>query len=192
MVISRHFGIHFAIQNMLQGNIQGEVSVKRLLSKMRMIISEILKVENIKISLDSGKKLEAIKEMVDLLSQNGAVGNVVDFLNSIYLREELQSTAIFPHVAIPHARTPSAKKIILAIGISREGIEFESEDGELTNVIFLIATNGESHSKYLKLLSQITSVIKTNDVVGSLLNANSELEVCQIIEDAETKVLCKT
>jgi fructose-specific phosphotransferase system IIA component len=109
--------------------------------------------------LKANTKEEAIKELVSVLSSSGKVKDGDDFVKHILERERLGSTGIGNRVAIPHAPTQSVEGLLIAYGRSKQGIDFQSHDGEEVNSVFLIGTNPSDLNLYLKLLASLSKLL---------------------------------
>ena len=93
-----------------------------------MKILEYLAPERVKLNLEGKTKIEIIKEVAQLFVKSGVLDseNLEEFVREINEREKLSPTGMQDGIAIPHTRTPLVKKISLALGISSEGVDFES------------------------------------------------------------------
>ena len=78
-----------------------------------MLLSQVLRPEDICLNLKSSRKIDAIKEIVDRLAANGRTIDKVRLFEAILEREELQTTALSSGVALPHARIDAAGELIL-------------------------------------------------------------------------------
>ena len=105
-----------------------------------MKILEYLVPERIKVNLEGKTKEEIIKEMAQLFVKSEVLKSedLEEFVKEINEREKLTPTGMQDGIAIPHARTPLVKELSLALGISHEGVDFESMDGEPSKLIFMI------------------------------------------------------
>ncbi|TCJ98775.1 PTS system D-fructose-specific IIA component (F1P-forming) (Frc family) /PTS system D-fructose-specific IIB component (F1P-forming) (Frc family) /PTS system D-fructose-specific IIC component (F1P-forming) (Frc family) [Volucribacter psittacicida] len=138
--------------------------------------------DTIKLNLTANNKAEAIREMVQLLDQEGVLNNAQQFEQDIYQRENLSSTGFEMGVAIPHAKSSAVNTPRVAIGISQPGIDFDSEDGQLTHLIFMIATtdkdNGNTH---LKALAKLSAKLVDQTYIQRILSAKTEQEILDIM-----------
>ena len=98
-----------------------------------------------------------------------AMGNLKGFLEDVFEREQLETTGIGDEIAIPHARTDAVKQLIIAVGRSRHGINFESPDGRNVKLFLLMGIPRESVSHYLKILAQLTRLLKRGPLREKLL-----------------------
>ena len=103
-----------------------------------MSILELLSEDCIKVPLESRRKNDLLHEMIDLLKDAGKIDDGDSIYQAVRSREDQGSTGLGEGIAIPHAKTDAVSEMTLAIGISPEGIDFESLDGEDTKVFFMI------------------------------------------------------
>jgi len=97
------------------------------------------------------------------------------------------STGIGFGIAIPHAKIASVKEMVFAIGISKKGIDFDSIDGEPIHLVILVIAGERQHKEYLRLLSNIMSIIKKNNVKERIINSSSSEEVVHILQENEDR-----
>ena len=95
-----------------------------------MKITELLSSERMNLDMKSLTKDEVIREIARMFFDTGVVSDLAGFISDIKAREELGSTALEDGVAIPHAKTGHAKQTALAFGRSKNGVDYESLDGD--------------------------------------------------------------
>ena len=100
-----------------------------------MRMSEILKPQNIKISMAATTKAEAIGELVNLLAANGDVKDPKAVLDSVLDREATRTTGIGNGLAIPHGKCNGTTQLAMAIGRPTTPIDFQSIDGRAVTLI---------------------------------------------------------
>ena len=100
-------------------------------------------------------------------------------------REKLTATGMQDGIAVPHAKSPSVHKIALALGISKEGINFESMDGEPSKYIFMIAAPKGTKQEHLDLLAMISELSYSEEVLEKLGKAQTKSEVIEILDNFE-------
>ena len=144
-----------------------------------MKILEYLVPERIKVNLEGKTKEEIIKEMAQLFVKSEVLKpeDLEEFVKEINEREKLTPTGMQDGIAIPHARTPLVKELSLALGISREGVDFESMDGEPSKLIFMIAAPEETKKEHLDLLAEISKLSYEEELVEELKNASTIEEI---------------
>ena len=144
-----------------------------------MKILEYLVPERIKVNLEGKTKEEIIKEMAQLFVKSEVLKpeDLEEFVKEINEREKLTPTGMQDGIAIPHARTPLVKKLSLALGISHEGVDFESMDGEPSKLIFMIAAPEETKKEHLDLLAEISKLSYEEELVEELKTASTIEEI---------------
>jgi PTS system nitrogen regulatory IIA component len=148
-----------------------------------MKILDFLSPKAVKADLVSKDKKDVIQELLDsLFKANGLKSNKEEIFNALLERESLGSTGIGQNVGIPHTKTPYIKKLSASFAISRDGVDFESLDGEPTNIFFLILAPEQSAGPHLKALARISRLLKDKYFRDSLLAAKSEKEILNIID----------
>lgn len=135
------------------------------------------------IFFDEKDKDSCMKELGNLLSRSKEVGNPVELMEEIEKREALMSTAIGKGIAIPHVRLSSVSNLVVAIGISREGIkDYIGLDGEPVHTMIMIAAALEQHEYYLRVISYFSAKLALDGLEEKLINAKSEKEVFSILK----------
>ena len=144
-----------------------------------MKILEYLVPERIKVNLEGKTKEEIIKEMAQLFVKSEVLKpeDLEEFVKEINEREKLTPTGMQDGIAIPHARTPLVKELSLALGISYEGVDFESMDGEPSKLIFMIAAPEETKKEHLDLLAEISKLSYEEELVEELKTASTIEEI---------------
>ncbi len=107
----------------------------------------------------------------------------IQFKRAIDERESLLSTGIGLGVAIPHATIPDCKDFIILTGLLKSPVEWESIDKAPVSIVFLIGVPPNSHTQYLKLLSQLMLIVKNNEKRECLLNADNDDKLIQCFND---------
>lgn len=152
-----------------------------------MKITDLLKSDLICLDLEAQNKTEAIDKMVEILYKADRLYNKDDYKKAIFAREDLSSTGLEEGIAIPHAKTSAVKIPSIAFGRISNGVDYESMDGELTNMIFMIAAPENSNDTHIETLSRLTTFFLDDDFRKNLLNAQGVEEVLKVIENKEIK-----
>ena len=148
---------------------------------------EYMSEDRIIIDLKSREKEEVFEEMAPLF----VAGNVIDadeldeFIEGLKEREKLTATGMQDGIAVPHTKSPSVHKIALALGISKEGVNFESMDGQPSKYIFMIAAPKGTKEEHLDLLAMISELSYSEEVLEKLSQAQTKSEVLEILENFE-------
>lgn len=140
-------------------------------------------------TLHSGSKSSVLKELVDMLVQSGAVEDGDELFRAVVERERLCSTAIADEVAIPHPREALknvTKKPLLAVGISKQGIDFESEDDKPTRLFFLICAPREDI--HLKIMARLSRLLRDPKTRYDLIQSEGFEAFSKIFNEGEKKL----
>lgn len=125
---------------------------------------------------------QAIEKLVNLLDKEKKLLDRNAFLQAVLEREKIVSTGIGIGVAIPHAKLSGYKDFFIVIGIQKSGIAWNALDDLPVRIIFMIGGPENQQTKYLKILSLITSAIKEEPRRRALLQANTHEEVIAAFE----------
>nr|WP_288768402.1 fructose-specific PTS transporter subunit EIIC [uncultured Intestinibacter sp.] len=143
--------------------------------------NDLYKENTVCMNLKSKTKPYVINEMVELLDKNGILNNKNEFKKEILEREELSSTGFGNGIAIPHAKTSAVKIPRVAVGISKDGFDFDSVDGNKANLIFMIAAGDDDNDLHLKTLSHLAQNLMDDEFVKEILNSKSKKEIVQLL-----------
>lgn len=150
-----------------------------------MELSEYISTKLTKLELTSTTKADAIKELVEMLDAAGYLTDAEAFLKAVFDREKVGSTGIGRGIAIPHSRTAMVRNVVVAVGRSANGIDFEAIDNRPVHLIFLIAAPVESGGLYLKALARLSRLLRYQDFRNKLMEASSVEEIVEIISAEE-------
>lgn len=147
-----------------------------------MEISELLRPENMTMELKSTNRIDAIKELIDIMYSTGSISNKNEILKAALQREEEFSTGIGFQVAIPHAKSPFVDKASIAYGYSESGVDWPSEDGVNPKMIFMIVVPADAFDEHLKLLAQIARKLIHEEIREKIINAKCKEDVIKAFE----------
>jgi PTS system fructose-specific IIABC component len=149
-------------------------------------ITDYITEDLIDLDLKSKNRESILVELSKLLERSK---NILVKDNDIYKalvdREKLGSTGIGKGVAIPHAKTESAKELTVAFGISRKGIDFNSMDDEEVHIFFVFASPNKDSQIYLKVLARISRLIREENFRQNLMDCKTAKEVIACIAEKE-------
>jgi len=128
-------------------------------------------------------KYSAIEELARTFKGNSGCSDLEQLVSSLKEREEIMSTGIGFGIAIPHAKIPQISQMSFAIGISKEGIDFDSMDGIPVNLIILVIASDSQAKEYLGLLSEIMNLLRIDSVKDRIIAATTADEVLAIIRE---------
>ena len=128
---------------------------------------------------------EALAEMAGGLERAGIVGSAGELARRLVERETMGSTGLGGGLAIPHCKVRGLTEVVVAIGISRNGIEFHSADGQPVTVVFVVLSPADSPALHLQALARISRLIRMPGVAESLRQAADAAAVAAIWRDAD-------
>jgi mannitol/fructose-specific phosphotransferase system IIA component (Ntr-type) len=134
--------------------------------------------------LKSRSQAECLEEMVQLLAKSPHIKDIEAFREAILEREKIMSTGIGFGLAIPHAKTKGVTGFVLALGRSREGVDYDSLDGEPVHIVVMIAGPEGQQERYLRLLAHIMVVLKKEENRRRILAADDPEEIVDIFDEA--------
>lgn len=150
-----------------------------------MNLTQILEPSCAKVPLQGADKESAITELVDLLSDAGKLLDRDAVLESVLLREKTRSTGIGSGVAIPHGKCSHVDELVMAIGISPDGIDFESVDSLPVNIILLLVSPQDRTGPHIQALARISRLMLDEEFKDKLLNCATAEAIYELIDDKE-------
>jgi mannitol/fructose-specific phosphotransferase system IIA component (Ntr-type) len=156
-----------------------------------MKLSEFVRPELIQVGLEAEDKWDAITKLIDLMVDAGEVkpedrDKVIDV---VFDRERSMSTGMERGIAIPHANSQLIDEVVGAIGISKEGIPFESLDEKPSDLIVLLVIPKDKFQKHVRTLAGIARLFNHDELTTALRNAATSEDVMSIIVSEEEKDL---
>lgn len=142
-----------------------------------MKLSELLGEENIVSELTAKDKKTVLEELVDALINHNSPIEKQALVKVLLERERLGSTGIGDGVAIPHGKYPGIDQPLISFGRSREGLDFESMDGQPAHLFFLLVAPEHSANIHLKVLATIARILKNSGFRKALMEASSREEI---------------
>ena len=150
-----------------------------------MKISNLLCKATINLDLKVENKNDVIDQLVELLDFAGKLNNKEKFKEEILKRENLSSTGIGEGIAIPHGKTSAVKEASLALGIVKNGVDYDSLDGEPVHIVFMIAAGESANADHLETLSKLSVLLMNPEFKSGLLSLKTPAEVLDLIDKFE-------
>jgi PTS system fructose-specific IIC component len=150
-----------------------------------MRISDLLTEDTITISLSHKDKKGVIEELLDLAMKTGQIEDREVALKAVLDREALMSTGLEKGIAVPHAKSKTSTGLAMSLGISKEGIDFDSADGKLSHLFFFLLAPEAAAGPNVQVLAQIARITGDSNLCQGLKEASSPQEVFEIIREAE-------
>ncbi len=150
-----------------------------------MRITDLLDKNSISLNAAPADKKETLDLAVELMAKSGKLSDVEKYREQVYAREEESTTGIGEGIAIPHGKCDAVKTPGLAAMVIKNGVEYESLDGEPVTLLFLIAAPNTKDNVHLDVLSKLSVMLMDENFTTSLRNAKSVDEFLQIIDAAD-------
>ena len=148
-------------------------------------IFKLLKPQHIKLELDSKRKKGAIVEMIELVSQSGALHNTQKIIKEIIQREKEGTTGIGGGIAIPHVMSKTISQTVMAFGRKKEGLEFDAIDAQPVQLIFLLIGPTGKESRHLRVLCKLSRLLHNPQLKEALLNIDSKEAAVKLFQEQE-------
>ena len=153
-----------------------------------MKLTDILVREACLVDMKARTKKEALRELAE-----GLAGSVDDLeapglLDLLLEREKLGTTAMGDGIAIPHARIESLDRLLASFGRSREGLDFDSVDGNATHLFFLLVAPGKEGSTHLLTLARLSRLLTSEAFRNRLLDIPSTDDLFRALEEEESRL----
>ena len=150
-----------------------------------MKLSDTLALDRVTLALSSTDKDGAIKELLDLLNRSAPLSDPEAVLKRILYEESIMSTGVGSGLGIPHARSDQVDGVVTALGISPEGIDYGSADGEPVRLVFLILSSVSAMPAYMSVLSRTSRIFDQEEMRNRVLAAESAEEIINLIRSQE-------
>ena len=150
-----------------------------------MRIIDLLKKDSIALNVKVSNKQEAVDTLVDLMDKSGNLKNKEIYKKAVLDREELSSTGIGDGIAIPHGKTEAVTRAGLSSMVVKDGVDYDSLDGEPAKLFFMIAAPKEADNLHLEVLARLSTMLMDGDFKEQLINAKSVDEYLKLINDKE-------
>jgi len=144
-------------------------------------ILALIEPDCLTLELNGLSKEDVITELVDLLAIKGKLLDRDQVLADVLEREKTMSTGMDHGIALPHAKTDGIAETTVAIGIKKEGINFESMDGQLSRIFVLIVSPKKDCGLYVQFLAAIGAILRDKDLRDMLLCSKEPQEAVELL-----------
>ncbi len=150
-----------------------------------MRITDLLDARSISLTSSPKTKSEALDQAVALMVKSGKINDEEAYRKQVYAREDESTTGIGEGIAIPHGKCDAVSKPGLAAMVIKNGVEFDSLDGDPVTLLFLIAAPNTKDNVHLDVLSKLSVMLMDEEFTENLRNAKSVDEFLSIIDQAD-------
>jgi len=147
---------------------------------MKMNLKKLLGKENVFLDLKSSSKEDIIKEMINRLVVSGKIKDREAALEAVLAREEKMSTGMENGIAIPHGKTDSVDHLITAVALKKEGVDFESMDGQVSKIFIMTISPLSRSGPHIQFLAEVSKLLKEPEAREMLLAARTVEEVIRV------------
>ncbi|MCK9243756.1 MAG: PTS sugar transporter subunit IIA [Candidatus Marinimicrobia bacterium] len=153
-----------------------------------MELKKILTPRLIVYPLSAKTKEEVIGTLIERLNDEGLVLDPQAARQAVIEREELMTTGIGKGVALPHGKYHATMEVLVAAGVSPEGIDFDSIDSQPVHIFVLLLTPERFPSKHLKLLSKLSRMLNNAACREEILAAGSSEEIAHVLYNYDNQI----
>jgi mannitol/fructose-specific phosphotransferase system IIA component (Ntr-type) len=152
-----------------------------------MKLSEILLEKSIVLDVKNIDKWELIKQLTDVLVVSGQIGSDIrdSVFDGLIEREKSMSTGMENGIAIPHCCVNSISETVVSLGISSEGVDFDSIDSNPSRLVILLVTPKNKTKMHIKTLAEIAKLLNRAESRQHILEAKSPEDALRIIRQEE-------
>ena len=152
-----------------------------------MKIQDLLRKDVMLLDLQATEKIAAIEEMIHSLVEHGYVTDFETFKEGILAREALTSTGLGDGIAMPHSKNAAVKEATVLFAKSNKGVDYESLDGQPTDLFFMIAAPEGANDTHLAALAELSQYLMKDGFADKLRQATSADQVIELFDQASEK-----
>ena len=152
-----------------------------------MKIQDLLRKDVMLLDLQATEKTAVIEEMIKSLVDHGYVTDFETFKEGILAREALTSTGLGEGIAMPHSKNSAVKEATVLFAKSNKGVDYESLDGQPTDLFFMIAAPEGANDTHLAALAELSQYLMKDGFANKLRKVSSPDEVIALFDQASEK-----
>ena len=152
-----------------------------------MKIQDLLRKDVMLLDLQATEKTAVIDEMIKSLTDHGYVTDFEIFKEGILAREALTSTGLGDGIAMPHSKNAAVKEATVLFAKSNKGVNYESLDGQATDLFFMIAAPEGANDTHLAALAELSQYLMKDGFADKLRQATSADQVIELFDQASEK-----
>lgn len=146
-----------------------------------MLLAELFREERVRLSREAEDKAAVLHEIAQLFAADDPVLAEDEVFRVLMARESLASTGVGSGVAIPHGRIGGLDQIRAALLVHSEGVSFDAVDGERVHVFVAILAPEDKPSQHLRVLAEVSRLLRRREVRERLLGAESAADVLDVV-----------
>jgi PTS system nitrogen regulatory IIA component len=149
---------------------------------MRKKLKKLLSADNIFLDLQKENKVSVIEEMIDGLIRGGLIKDRDGALDAVLGREEKMSTGMNNGVAIPHGKTDTVDRLVVAVGLKSSGIDFDSADRKPSDIFIMTISPASRSGPHIQFLAEVSKVLRDEESRRRLRGARSTDDVIRVFD----------
>lgn len=147
-------------------------------------LSDFISEKNIVMNLDAKSQDDAIKQLSNVLKENGNILDAEEFYQDVLKRESMTTTGIGNNIAIPHGKSSAVTDTTMLFAKNKTPLEWNSLDGSKVNIIFLMAVSPNAiGNDHLRMLAKLSGRLMDDDFVKAIKESKTTEEVLNIIKN---------
>ena len=146
-----------------------------------MNLKKVLTPDSILPEITTGSKEDVIRQMIDFLADSGKITDREAALKAVLDRESKMSTGMQNGIAIPHGKTDSVDRLIVAVGISREDIDFAALDEKPSRIFIMTLSPANRTGPHIQFLAEISKVLGRPELRDQLVAASSPNQILTLL-----------
>ena len=150
-----------------------------------MNLRDKLKDETILLPIQATTQADAIQELLEHLQKIKIIIATTKLFSYINNNEKKSPSAAGRGIAYPHSTSIEVNRLTCVLGFSKDGIDFNSPDGQLCHIILLTLSPNEDPCEHRKFITRFRTMIDNPVIRSQLLDANLPDEVINIIQQWE-------
>lgn len=152
-----------------------------------MKIQDLLRKDVMLLDLQATEKTAVIEEMIKSLVDHGYVTDFETFKEGILAREALTSTGLGEGIAMPHSKNSAVKEATVLFAKSNKGVDYESLDGQPTDLFFMIAAPEGANDTHLAALAELSQYLMKDGFADKLRQVTLPDQVIELFDQASEK-----
>ena len=146
-----------------------------------MKLKKKLSLDTVWVDLKADTKQGIIEEMIDRLVAAGKIKDRAAALQAVLEREEKMSTGMQNGVAIPHGKTDAVKSLITAVGLNKEGVDFDSMDGTPSTIFIMTVSPLKRTGPHIQFLAEVSRLLSQSAEREKLLACRTHNEIHELL-----------
>ena len=151
-----------------------------------MRITDLLKLDGIALDVKPVDKNDALAKLADLMDKSGNLADKDTYLKAVLAREATGTTGLGDGIATPHAKSSAVKAAGLSAMVVKDGVAFDSLDGQPARLFFMIAAPDSANDLHIEVLSRLATLIMDSDFKEALIAASTKEEFLRLIDEKES------